>query len=99
MPDTAIPDLDSIAGAAVLDADGLALTAVAEGKDRFLPIPEALIALQARGAVKFVIGEPADAVLNGGECYLWLDNTASPQTLNIKVKDTSSPEVIFKSVL
>ena len=99
MPDTAIPQLDPLAGADVADTDSLAIADISAEVTKELPFTDLLIALQARGAVKFVINEPADATIGNGECYLYLDTTVSPQTLNIKVKDTNSPGVIFSSVL
>lgn len=99
MADTAIPDLTTIAGSAVADTDSLVLADISAGEDKELTIPEALIAFQARGAVKIVFGEPADATILAGSCEMWVDTTASPQTLNVKTRNTNSPEEIVNFVI
>ena len=97
--DTAIPDLTTIAGSEVADADSLVLADISAGEDKELTITEALIALQARGSVKIVFGEPADATILAGSGEVWIDTGASPMTANLKVRDTSSPENVWNFLL
>ena len=99
MADTSIPDLTTIAGGDVADADSLALADISAGEDKELTINEALIAFQARGSVVIEFSEPADATVLAGSAIVWQDMTVSPWTLNIKTRTTTSPEVVTNFVL
>ena len=99
MADTAIDGLTTIAGEDVADGDLLALADISAGDTKGLSYPEALIAFQARGSVKIVFGEPADATILAGSCEMWVDTTASPQTLNVKTRNTNSPEEVVNFVI
>ena len=99
MADTAIPDLTTIAGGDVADVDSLVLADISASQDKELTIPEALIALQSRGATVIEFSEPADATVLAGSAIIWQDMTVSPWTLNIKTRTTTSPEVVTNFVL
>ena len=99
MADTAPDGLDTLAGSDVADGDLFTLLDVSTGDTVSLTAPELFIALQARGAVKIVFGEPADATILAGSCEMWVDTTASPQTLNVKTRNTNSPEEVVNFVI
>ena len=99
MADTAIPDLTTIAGTAVADTDSLCLADLSAGDNKELSMTELLIALQSRGAVKIEFGEPADGTILAGSCEMWVDTSVSPQTLNVKTRNTNSPEEIVNFVI
>ena len=99
MSDTPPDGLTTIAGSAVVDADLLTIADISAGTTKSITTPELLIALQARGAVKIEFGEPADATILAGSCEMWVDTTASPQTLNVKTRNTNSPEEVVNFVI
>ena len=99
MVDTAIPDLIAIAGADVADDDSLGLADLTAGETVELAMTDLIIALKLRNVTTMVFSEPADNTVLAGNGVFWVDTTASPQTFNIKTRNTNSPEEVVNFVL
>ncbi len=95
--DTAISGLNPITGSQAVAADQLAVADISAAETKNMTFTELTVKMIDQGLVKFQVGEPLDASLNNNECYIWLDNTVSPQLLKVKVKDNSG--VVFSAVL
>jgi len=95
--DTPISGLNPITGAQIAADDETAVSDTSAVETKSLTFTEKVVALVGLGLIKFQVGEPLDASLNNNECYIWLDNTVSPQVLKVKAKDNSG--VIFTAVL
>ena len=99
MADTAIPDLTAIAGADVASNDSLGLADLSAGETKELAMTDLIIALKLLNMTSMVFGEPADNTILAGNGVFWVDTAASPQTFNIKTRNTNSPEEVVNFVL
>ena len=99
MADTAITDLTSLASADVADTDVLPIADLTAGATKKITPIALAAALNDRGLVAIEFGEPSDGSIPAGSGIAWVNQSVSPWTMNIKTKDTSSPEVVTNFVI
>jgi hypothetical protein len=97
MADTKTSATTELAGGTVASDDKFPVADTSATETKHVTRDGLIVMCIAQGLVKFQVGEPADGTLNNNEAYLYLDNTASPQTLHVKVKDNSG--VVFTANL
>ena len=99
MADTSIPNLTSMGSSSVADGDLFVIADIDAGDDKKITALALPVMLNNRGMMTIEFGEPSDASIPAGSAIAWVDTSASPLTLNVKTRDTSSPEVVTNFVI
>lgn len=89
MTDKKISELTALAAADIVNGDRFVVEDVSVSSTKSITFEALRDGLGRNGIARFSVSPVADGAVNNGECYIYIDTAASPQTFVIKAKDGS----------